>query len=127
MRTSVALVAVMVLPILLQLPELPEYLEEDEPTFPSVGATNPLGWEWVNKDTDAGFTRVMQVEGQSNGSFFVSGVFKGGSLNLENRMILNKGGYDAFVGHYTYNAGNGYWSWLTSFGGIEDEFVEDML
>ncbi len=117
----------MVLPILLQLPELPEYLEEDEPTFPSVGATNPLGWEWVNKDTDAGFTRVMQVEGQSNGSFFVSGVFKGGSLNLENRMILNKGGYDAFVGHYTYNAGNGYWSWLTSFGGIEDEYVEDMI
>ena len=35
MRTSIALVAVMVLPILLQLPELPEYLEEDEPTFPS--------------------------------------------------------------------------------------------
>ena len=117
----------MLLPILLQIPEVPEYLEDNEPSFPSVSATNPLGWEWVNKDTDAGFTRVMQVEGQSNGSFFVSGVFKAGSLNLENRMILNNGGYDAFVGHYAYNGGNGYWSWLTSFGGTEDEYVEDMI
>ena len=135
MRTSVALVAVMVLPILLQLPELPEYLEEDEPTFPSVGATNPLGWEWVNKDTDAGFTWVKEVEGQSNGSFYVAGVFLGGSLNLEStqggihapKAILNNGGRDVFVGHYTYNSGNGFWSWLSVFGGSEDEHVEDMI
>ena len=135
MRTSVALVAVMVLPILLQIPELPEYLEEDEPTFPSVGATNPLGWEWVNKDTDAGFTWVKEVEGQSNGSFYVAGVFLGGSLNLEStqggihapKAILNNGGRDVFVGHYTYNSGNGFWSWLSVFGGSEDEHVEDMI
>ncbi|MFL2978768.1 MAG: hypothetical protein ACJZ59_06925 [Candidatus Thalassarchaeaceae archaeon] len=43
------------------------------------------------------------------------------------KSILNHGGRDVFVGHYTYNSGNGFWSWLSVFGGSEDEHVEDMI
>ena len=41
--------------------------------------------------------------------------------------MLNHGGLDVFIGHYTYNSGNGYWSWLQTFGGESDEYLEDMI
>ena len=136
MRTALALVILFLLPLSLGIiaDKNPEQLPEISFPDNSVAATNPLGWEWVNKDKDAGYTWVKEVEGQSNGSFFAAGIYRGGSLNLQSGTIttnsiqvLNHGGLDVFIGHYTYNSGNGYWSWLQTFGGESDEYLEDMI
>ena len=136
MRIASTLVVIFLLPLLLgmTIPENPTKLPESSSPQNSVTATNPLGWEWVNKDKDAGYTWVKEVEGQSNGSFFVAGIYEGGSLNLQSGttttnsiQVLNNGGLDVFIGHYTYNSGNGYWSWLQTFGGESDEYLEDMI
>ena len=136
MRTASALVVLFLLPLLLgmTIPDNPTKLPESSSPENSIAATNPLGWEWVNKDKDAGYTWVKEVEGQSNGSFFVAGIYEGGSLNLQSGttttnsiQVLNHGGLDVFIGHYTYNSGNGYWSWLQTFGGESDEYLEDMI
>ena len=136
MRTALALATLFLLPLSLGIiaDKNPEQLSEISFPDNTVAATNPLGWEWVNKDKDAGYTWVKEVEGQSNGSFFAAGIYRGGSLNLQSGTIttnsiqvLNHGGLDVFIGHYTYNSGNGYWSWLQTFGGESDEYLEDMI
>ena len=136
MRTASVLVALFLLPLLLGtvIHDNPDKLHEISSPEYSVATANPLGWEWVNKDKDAGYTWVKEVEGQSNGSFFAAGIYRGGSLNLQSGTIttnsiqvLNHGGLDVFIGHYTYNSGNGYWSWLQTFGGESDEYLEDMI
>ena len=136
MRTALTLVTLFLFSVLLGVTTHGDVEELPEITLPgnSIVATNPLGWEWVNKDKDAGYTWVKEVEGQSNGSYFAAGIYRGGSINLrsgttttDSISVFNHGGLDVFVGHYTYNSGNGYWSWLETFGGESDEYLEDMI
>ncbi|HIF04176.1 MAG TPA: hypothetical protein EYQ80_01810, partial [Candidatus Poseidoniales archaeon] len=87
-------------------------------------ATNPLGWEWVTKDQNAGFVWTRSVETDANQNTYVAGIFRGGSLSLDQEHALNAGGLDAFVAKF---ASNGDVLWLTSFGGELNEHVEDML
>lgn len=98
--------------------------EGDEALNSAKVATNPLGWEWVAKDTDAGFVWTRSVETDSSQSSYISGIFRGGSLSIDNQHALNEGGLDAFVAKFD-TSGNVLW--LTSFGGVLDEYVEDML
>ena len=53
--------------------------------------------------------------------------FQSGTTTTNSIQVLNNGGLDVFIGHYTYNSGNGYWSWLQTFGGESDEYLEDMI
>ena len=52
MRTASVLAALFLLPLLLGtvIHDNPDKLLEISPPDNSVAATNPLGWEWVNKD-----------------------------------------------------------------------------
>ena len=87
-------------------------------------ATNPLGWEWVAKDHDAGYVWTRSVETDSNQNTYIAGIFRGGSLSLDQEHALNSGGLDAFVAKFS---SNGDVLWLTTFGGELNEHVEDML
>jgi hypothetical protein len=105
--------------------ELQENLET-EPVASTSGrvATNPLGWEWVTKDYDAGYVWTREVEVDAYGNTYVSGIFRGGSLSLEYHHALNNGGLDVFVAKFS---SLGDCVWLTTFGGTLDEHVEDMI
>ena len=97
--------------------------EEVELNSPKT-ATNPLGWEWVTKDYDAGYVWTREVEVDTFGNTYIAGIFRGGSLSLDYHHALNNGGLDAFVAKFT---SVGDCVWLTTFGGILDEHVEDMI
>jgi len=100
-------------------------LVDEEPDYESVKtATNPLGWEWVTKDYDAGYVWTREVEVDTYGNTYVSGIFRGGSLSLDYHHALNNGGLDVFVAKFT---SVGDCVWLTTFGGSLDEHVEDMI
>ena len=98
--------------------------EDDEALNSAKVATNPLGWEWVAKDTDAGFVWTRSVETDSSQNSYIAGIFRGGSLSIDNQHALNEGGLDAFVAKFD---SSGSVLWLTSFGGVLNEYVEDML
>jgi hypothetical protein len=85
-----------------------------EPEFVAGRASNPLGWEWVTKDYDAGYVWTRAVETDSSENSYIAGVFRGGSLSLNQHHALNKGGLDVFVAKID---GNGLCNWLTVFGG----------
>ena len=97
--------------------------EEVELNSPKT-ATNPLGWEWVTKDYDAGYVWTREVEVDTFGNTYIAGIFRGGSFSLDYHHALNNGGLDAFVAKFT---SVGDCVWLTTFGGILDEHVEDMI
>ena len=100
-------------------------LIDEEPDFDSgKTATNPLGWEWVTKDTNAGYVWTREVEVDSFGNTYVSGIYRGGSLSLDYHHALNNGGLDVFVAKFSSLCDC---VWLTTFGGVLNEHVEDMI
>ena len=104
--------------------EKTEFVEVDIQESTARTATNPLGWEWVTKDHDAGYVWTRSVETDSNQNTYIAGIFRGGSLSLDQEHALNAGGLDAFVAKFSTN---GDVLWLTTFGGELNEHVEDML
>ena len=90
----------------------------------SKTATNPLGWEWVTKDYDAGYVWTRSVEADPYGNSYISGVFRGGSLSLDHHHANNNGGLDVFIAKFS---SQGDCIWLTTFGGSLNEHVEDMI
>ncbi len=99
-------------------------VDEQEDFNSAKTATNPLGWEWVTKDYDAGYVWTREVEVDTFGNTYISGIFRGGSLSLDYHHALNNGGLDVFAAKFT---SVGDCVWLTTFGGILDEHVEDMI
>ena len=97
--------------------------ESGENSRMTIGGGNPLGWEWVQKDSDAGYTWVRAVKGEATGGMYVAGIFRGGSISLDQHHALNNGGLDVFVAHLD---SSGDWSWMTTLGGVLDEYVEAM-
>ena len=99
-------------------------LEESQTDFNSARtATNPLGWEWVTKDTNAGYVWSRAVEVDQYGNSYLTGVFSGGSLSLDNHHVINRGGTDVFVARIDDQNNI---NWLVNFGGSLNEHVEAM-
>ena len=99
-------------------------VDEEEDFNSAKTATNPLGWEWVTKDYDAGYVWTREVEVDTFGNTYISGIFRGGSLSLDYHHALNNGGLDVFTAKFS---SVGDCIWLTTFGGVLDEHVEDMI
>ena len=127
MNRALVLVSLMLLSVLsgmATIEEKTEFVEVDIQESTARTATNPLGWEWVAKDHDAGYVWTRSVETDSNQNTYIAGIFRGGSLSLDQEHALNAGGLDAFVAKFSTN---GDVLWLTTFGGELNEHVEDML
>jgi len=108
-----------------EIPAESDILIDEQEDFNSAKtATNPLGWEWVTKDYDAGYVWTREVEVDTFGNTYIAGIFRGGSLSLDYHHALNNGGLDVFAAKFT---SVGDCIWLTTFGGILDEHVEDMI
>ena len=127
MNRALVLVSLMLLSVLsgmATIEEKTEFVEVDTQESSARTATNPLGWEWVTKDHDAGYVWTRSVETDSNQNTYIAGIFRGGSLSLDQEHALNAGGLDAFVAKFSTN---GDVLWLTTFGGELNEHVEDMM
>ena len=127
MNRALMLVSLMLLSVLsgmATIEEVDEFVEVETQETSARTATNPLGWEWVTKDHDAGYVWTRSVETDSNQNTYIAGIFRGGSLSLDQEHALNAGGLDAFVAKFSTN---GDVLWLTTFGGELNEHVEDML
>ena len=100
--------------------------ELDEPAEPQavIGSGNPLGWEWVEKDELAGYLWIREIEANVDGTSFVAGIFRGGSVHLGAHHVLNMGEHDVFIGKRNYDD---KWVWLSSIGGTGDEYINDMV
>ena len=105
---------------LIEEESLAETVDEQEAGARSI---NQLGWEWANKDMDAGYVHPRALTKDSSGASYVAGIFAGGSLAMGSDMVLNEGGYDIYLGKLN---SDGDWLWGTSFGGDGDDFVEDI-
>ena len=88
-----------------------------------IGSGNPLGWEWVEKDDEAGYVWIREVESLVDGTSYVSGVFRGGGVHVDSHYVLNSGAHDIFIGKRNFD---NKWLWLTVIGGSGEEFVNDM-
>ena len=127
MNRALLLVGLLLLSVfsgLASIDEAPEFTPQETHDTSARTATNPLGWEWVTKDHDAGYVWTRSVETDSNQNTYIAGIFRGGSLSLDQEHALNAGGLDAFVAKFSTN---GDVLWLTTFGGELNEHVEDML
>ena len=127
MNRALMLVSLMLLSVLsgmATIEEKAEFVEMETQETSARTATNPLGWEWVTKDHDAGYVWTRSVETDSNQNTYIAGIFRGGSLSLDQEHALNAGGLDAFVAKFSTN---GDVLWLTTFGGELNEHIEDMM
>ncbi len=97
---------------------------EHEDAQKVIGSGNPLGWEWVEKDDEAGYVWIREIEALVDGTAFVSGIFRGGGVHLDSHYVLNAGGHDIFIGKRNYD---NKWLWLSVIGGSGDEYVNDMV
>ena len=99
-RTSILLVFLLISSLasgmFSDLTELQDENTQEEVTGRSL---NPLGWEWAVKDHNAGQTisKALHVD-PSDGDIFVAGVFSGGTIVLGSDVLLNRGGFDIFLG-----------------------------
>ena len=125
-RTSILLVFLLISSLasgmFSNLTELQDENTQEEVTGRSL---NQLGWEWAVKDQNAGQTisKALHVD-SSDGDIFVAGVFSGGTIVLGSDVLLNRGGFDIFLGKLDYQ---GNWIWGTSIGGPGDDQIQDMI